>query len=66
MDFKEIVEPLKLKNVHLARALNVSDSHIADLKSGRRKLTLKVAARLEVLTERRDIVSALAAEQVSQ
>lgn len=63
MDFKQIVAPLNLSNAELSRRLGVSDGHIADLKKGRRKLSIPLAARLEVLAEREDIVAAVAAEK---
>lgn len=66
MDFNHIVADLDLKSVDLSKALKVSDGHIADLKSGRRRLSLKMAARLEELTQRRDIVPAVAAEKARE
>lgn len=65
MDFNQIVAPLNLKNVELSQALGVSDGHIADLKVGRRKVSLKLAAKLEVLTRRTDIIGAIAAQKAS-
>jgi plasmid maintenance system antidote protein VapI len=45
-----LLAEVDLKSADLARELEVSDGHIADLKSGRRRLTLPLASRLEKLT----------------
>jgi plasmid maintenance system antidote protein VapI len=63
MDFNQIISGLDLTSADLSRALKVSDGHIADLKSGRRKVSLTMAARLEDLTKRRDLVARVAAEK---
>jgi plasmid maintenance system antidote protein VapI len=66
MDFNQIVADLNLSSAELSRALGVSDGHIRDLKIGRRRLSLKIAARLEKLAERDDIVPAVAAEEAER
>ena len=56
MDDKSLIESLDRTPAQLARELGVSDGHIHDIKSGRRRLTLGLAASIEALTGRRDIV----------
>jgi plasmid maintenance system antidote protein VapI len=65
MDFNEIVSPLKLTPAELSRRLEVSDGHVHDLMSGRRKLSIKMAARLEKLAKRKGIVAAVAAAKAA-
>lgn len=65
MEIDTIREELSLTPAELARKLGVSDGHIADLKSGRRKLSIKLAARLEALSGRKDIVAAIVAEKTA-
>lgn len=48
-----------------ARILGVSSGHIADLKSGRRNLSIRMAARVEEATGRRDVVAAVVREKTA-
>jgi plasmid maintenance system antidote protein VapI len=57
MDFNSIIAPLDITPAELARRLEISDGHVWDLKGGRRKLSLKIAAKLEGVTGRTDIVA---------
>lgn len=65
MDFNTIVAPLNLSNAELSRQLGVSDGHIADLRSGRRSMSLRLAAKLEALTDRTGLVAAVAVEKAA-
>jgi plasmid maintenance system antidote protein VapI len=65
MDFNQLIADLDMTSADLSRNLGVSDGHIADLKSGRRKLSLPLAAKLEKLTKRKGIVAAVAAEKAA-
>lgn len=47
MDFKSLSDELGLSPGEMARELGVSTGHVADLRKGRRKLSLKLAAKLE-------------------
>lgn len=47
MDIDAIRQQLGDTPAQFARRLGVSDGHVADLKSGRRKLSLKLALKLE-------------------
>lgn len=64
MDFEAIRRDLGLTPSEMARKLGVSTGHIADLQSGRRRLSLKLAAKLEA--ERPGIVAAVVAEKTGQ
>jgi plasmid maintenance system antidote protein VapI len=66
MDFNQIISGLDLTPAELSRRLGVSDGHVHDLISGRRRLSIKVAARLEKVAERKDIVAAVAAQKAAQ
>lgn len=66
MVFNEIVADLDLTPTELSRALGVSDGHVHDLKNGRRAISLKLAAKLERLTNREGIVSAVVAKKTAQ
>jgi plasmid maintenance system antidote protein VapI len=59
MDINDIIRDLDITPTELARRIGVSDSYVFDLKSGRRKLTLRVASKLETLTKRKGIVAAV-------
>lgn len=56
MDVDSIIESLDITPAELARRLGVSDGHVGDLKSGRRRLTLKVARKLELISGKTGIV----------
>jgi plasmid maintenance system antidote protein VapI len=60
MDFNSIIAPLDITPAELARRLEISDGHVWDLKGGRRKLSLKIAAKLEGVTGRTDIATIVA------
>lgn len=47
MDFEAIRKQLGLSPAEMARKLRVSTGHVADLQSGRRKLSINLAAKLE-------------------
>jgi plasmid maintenance system antidote protein VapI len=66
MGFNEIVSDLNLNPTELSRALGVSDGHVHDLKNGRRRISLKLAVKLEKLTKRRGIVAAVVAQKTAQ
>jgi plasmid maintenance system antidote protein VapI len=66
MTFSEIVKPLDLTPTELSKKLGVSDGHVHDLLSGRRRLTIKVAARLEKVAKRKGIVAAVAAQEAQR
>lgn len=63
MDIEALLRKVASTSVDQARALGVSDGHIADLKSGRRKLSLPLAARIEDLTQEGGLVSAIVSEK---
>jgi transcriptional regulator with XRE-family HTH domain len=50
----------------LARALNVSDGHIADLKSERRYPSLKLAKRMAEVAEMPEIVDAVVRQKLQR
>jgi len=60
MDFKLLQDRLSLSSADMARRLGVSDGYVADLRSGRRKLSLRLAAQLEELTGEPVVASVLA------
>lgn len=47
MDIPSLLKSTGLKPVEIARRTEVSDGHIFDLLSGRRRITLKMAKRLD-------------------
>lgn len=47
MDIDAICSQLGIKPADLARKLDVSDGHLADIKSGRRTMTLEMASKIE-------------------
>jgi len=59
MDINDIIRDLGITPTELARKIGVSDSYVFDLKSGRRKLTIQVASKLEAYTKRKGIVAAV-------
>ena len=56
MDIASIIDGAGVPVAELARRVGVSDGHLFDIKSGRRRLTVEIAGRLEVATGRRGIV----------
>ncbi|WP_431490937.1 hypothetical protein [Paraburkholderia fungorum] len=50
MDVPALLDSLEIKPAELARRVGVSDGHIWDLKSRRRRLTLKLAKKIEDAT----------------
>ena len=65
MDVEAIFKDSGLSSAELSRRLEVSDGHIADLKSGRRHLTIPLAAKVEEVLGRSGIVAAVVAERTS-
>lgn len=63
MDVASIRKDLNLTQAQFAQALGVSPGHVGDLERGHRRLSIKLAAKLEDLTHRRDIVSAVVAQK---
>ena len=59
MDINDIIRDLGITPTELARKIGVSDSYVFDLKSGRRKLTIQVASKLEAYTQRDGIVASV-------
>lgn len=57
MDISSLIDGLDISPAELARRMNVSDGHVWDLKSGRRKLSLRMAAKFEEATGRTGIVA---------
>lgn len=64
MDFDAVRKELNLSPAEMARKLGVSTGHVADLQSGRRKLSLKLAARLE--PDVPGLVAAVVAEKTGE
>jgi plasmid maintenance system antidote protein VapI len=56
MDVSALIDSVDMPLAELARRMGVSDGHVFDLKSGRRRLTVKMAAKLEAALERPGIV----------
>jgi plasmid maintenance system antidote protein VapI len=44
MDVSALIDSVDMPLAELARRMGVSDGHVFDLKSGRRRLTVKMAA----------------------
>jgi plasmid maintenance system antidote protein VapI len=63
MDIKAVLDKVAPTSAEQARALGVSDGHIADLKSKRRTLSLPLAARIEELTRQKGLVAGIVAEK---
>lgn len=66
MDIPAIRADLKLTQAQLAQQLAISPGHMGDIERGHRKLTIKLAARLEEISQRDDIVSAVVAERTGE
>jgi transcriptional regulator with XRE-family HTH domain len=66
MNLADVQKRSGLTATELARRLEVSDGHMADLKSGRRSLTLALAAKLEQVTGVSGIVDAVVAEKTGR
>lgn len=64
MDFDVLLRDLSLSPSAMARKLGVSTGHVADLKSGRRKLSLELAAKLEA--ERPGTIAAVVQERTGR
>jgi transcriptional regulator with XRE-family HTH domain len=65
MSVASILSQVKIPSAELARTLQVSDGHIADLKSGRRQPSLRLARRLADATNRPDIIDAAVSKKLS-
>lgn len=64
MDIVSIRASLGLTQAQFAEALEVSPGHIGDLERGHRKLSLKVAARLERLAKLDGLVDEVLARKM--
>lgn len=63
MDIAEIRSSLGLTQAAFAARLGVSPGHVGDLERGHRKLTIKLAIRLEEISERPGIVDAVVSQR---
>ena len=63
MDTRERLNAIGMTSTELARALGVSDGHIADIRSGRRALTIEMAAKIEAISGVTGLVEGVAAER---
>lgn len=63
MDFKTIQAQLGLTSAEMARRLNVSDGYVADLRVGRRSLSLKLAVKLQAMLPDEPIVQSVVDEK---
>lgn len=59
MDVEAIFRKSGLSSAELSRRLGVSDGHIADLKSGRRHLTIPLAAKIEEVLGEGGVIAAV-------
>lgn len=50
MDAKSLIDGLPVTAAELARRLKVSDGHVHDWRSGRRHITVEMAAKIEEVT----------------
>lgn len=64
MDVSALLDEIGSSPTEIGRRLGVSDGHIHDLKSGRRKLSIKLAAKLEQVTKRKGVVAAVVARKM--
>lgn len=66
MDIDRIRDKLNLtSDTALARVLGTSPSHVADLRSKRRRLSLKLAAKLVALTGDQTYLTQAVADRIS-
>lgn len=63
--FNIVTDGLAIPPAEMARRLEVSDGHVWDLKKGRRPLTIKMAAKLEKVLDRDDIVARVVEQQTA-
>lgn len=63
MDLAEIRTSLNLTQAALAARLGISPGHVGDLERGHRKLTIKLAAKLEEISQRPGIVDAVVSQK---
>lgn len=66
MQVSDIRTDMGLSQAALADKLGVSPGHIGDIERGHRKLTINLAAKLEALSGRDDIVAAVVAEKTGE
>lgn len=66
MDIEAVLSKVAPTPAEQARKLGVSDGHIADLKSGRRDLSIPLAVELERLTQETGLVDAVVANTVAK
>jgi plasmid maintenance system antidote protein VapI len=60
MDLNALQDELRLTTAELARRLGTSDGYLHDIKTGRRKLSLQMASKLEHLTGKPVVASVVA------
>lgn len=65
MDIEAIRKRAGITLAELARRVGVSDGHIADLKSGRRNLTIDLAVKLEKTTGASGIVDEVVRKKIA-
>jgi transcriptional regulator with XRE-family HTH domain len=65
MDVASALADLGISVAELARRVGVSDGHLWDLKSGRRRLTVELAAKIEAATGRRGLVDAVVRDRIA-
>lgn len=63
MDIAEIRTSLGLTQAAFAERLGVSPGHVGDLERRHRRVTIKIAAKLEEISGRSGLVDAVVAEQ---
>lgn len=63
MDVAAYRKSLNLTQAKFAEQLGVSPGHVGDLERGHRRLTIRLASKLEDLTKQSGIIAAVVAEQ---
>lgn len=66
MDIAKLIDEIAPTPAEAARKLGISDGHIHDLRKKRRRLTLRMAAKIEAVTGRRDVVQEVAADEAAR
>lgn len=66
MDIDALRKDLGISKTEFARQIGVSDGHVGDLISGRRKLSLELAAKIEAATNRTGLVEAVLARKMGR
>lgn len=65
MDIAKIRDDVGLTQAQLAEQLGISPGHMGDIERGHRRLTIKLAAKMERVTKRKGIVKSVVDEQSS-